>query len=72
MHPASRGLLAVSSTQFAHLLWPGASSEKACEKEFTDYYDIVPDYKNPKGMGGAGEMTTRTIFKRHIGGAMKK
>jgi hypothetical protein len=54
MHPASRGLLAVSSTQFAHLLWPGASSEKACEKEFTDYYDIVPDYKNPKGMGGAG------------------
>jgi hypothetical protein len=65
MHPASRGLLAVSSTQFAHLLWPGASSEKACEKEFTDYYDIVPDYK-------PGEMTTRTIFKRHIGGAMKK
>jgi len=31
-----------------NLLWPGASSEKACEKEFTDYYDIVPDYKNPK------------------------
>jgi len=24
-----------------------------CEEEFTDYNDIVPDHKNPKGMGGA-------------------
>jgi len=30
--------------------------EKACEKEFSDYYDVVPDYKNPKGMGGAGRV----------------
>jgi hypothetical protein len=22
-------------------------------EEFTDYNDIVPDHKNPKGMGGA-------------------
>jgi hypothetical protein len=24
-----------------------------CHIEFTDYNDIVPDHKNPKGMGGA-------------------
>src|SRR6516165_1723911 len=24
-----------------------------CEIAFTDYNDIVPDHKNPKGMGGA-------------------
>ena len=24
-----------------------------CHIEFTDYTDIVPDHKNPKGMGGA-------------------
>jgi len=24
-----------------------------CHEEFTDYNDIVPDYRNPKGMGGA-------------------
>jgi hypothetical protein len=24
-----------------------------CHEEFTDYNDIVPDHKKPKGMGGA-------------------
>ena len=24
-----------------------------CHEEFTDYSDVVPDHKNPKGMGGA-------------------
>jgi hypothetical protein len=24
-----------------------------CHEEFTDYNDIVPDHKSPKGMGGA-------------------
>lgn len=24
-----------------------------CQAEFTDYMDIVPDHKDPKGMGGA-------------------
>jgi hypothetical protein len=24
-----------------------------CHEEFTDYNDIVPDHKDPKGMGGA-------------------
>lgn len=24
-----------------------------CREEFTDYNDIVPDHKEPKGMGGA-------------------
>ena len=24
-----------------------------CHQEFTDYNDVVPDHKNPKGMGGA-------------------
>lgn len=24
-----------------------------CHQQFTDYNDVVPDHKNPKGMGGA-------------------
>jgi hypothetical protein len=24
-----------------------------CSEEFTDYNDVVPDHKEPKGMGGA-------------------
>ena len=24
-----------------------------CHEDFTDYHDIVPDHRNPKGMGGA-------------------
>ena len=24
-----------------------------CHKEFSDYSDIVPDHREPKGMGGA-------------------
>jgi len=24
-----------------------------CQEEFTDYNDVVPDHRNPKGMGGA-------------------
>jgi hypothetical protein len=24
-----------------------------CHEEFTDYNDIVPDHRDPKGMGGA-------------------
>jgi hypothetical protein len=24
-----------------------------CHQEFTDYSDIVPDHRDPKGMGGA-------------------
>jgi len=24
-----------------------------CHEEFTDYNDVVPDRKDPKGMGGA-------------------
>jgi len=24
-----------------------------CHQEFTDYNDVVPDHRNPKGMGGA-------------------
>jgi len=24
-----------------------------CHQVFTDYHDVVPDHKNPKGMGGA-------------------
>ena len=43
-----------------------------CHEKFTDYNDIVPDHKNPKGMGGPGETTTRTTSKRHIGGVTKK
>jgi len=24
-----------------------------CHEEFTEYADVVPDHRNPKGMGGA-------------------
>ena len=24
-----------------------------CREDFTDYNDVVPDHRNPKGMGGA-------------------
>ena len=41
-----------------------------CHHEFIDYNDIVPDHRDPKGMGALGEMIIRTIFKQHIGGAM--
>jgi hypothetical protein len=43
-----------------------------CHHEFIDYNDIVPDHRDPKGMGALGEMIIRTIFKQHIGGAMGK
>jgi hypothetical protein len=43
-----------------------------CESKFTDYADVVPDHKRCKGMEERGEMTTQTIFKLRIGGAMKK
>lgn len=43
-----------------------------CNEVFTEYSDIVPDHKNPRGMGGAGGTTTRTISRRPTGGAMEK
>ena len=43
-----------------------------CHEKFTDYNDIVPDHKNPKGMGGPGQTTIRTTSKRHIGCVTKK
>jgi hypothetical protein len=43
-----------------------------CHHEFTDYNDIAPDHRDPKGMGALGEMIIRIIFKQHIGGAMGK
>ena len=42
-----------------------------CHEEFTDYNDIVPDHKEPKGMGGRGETTIQTISKQRVGGAME-
>jgi hypothetical protein len=43
-----------------------------CHHEFTDYNDIVPDHRDPKGMGALGEMTIRTTFEQLIGGATGK
>jgi hypothetical protein len=43
-----------------------------CSEEFTNYNDVVPDHKEPKGMGERGGTIIRTISKQHIGGAMKK
>ena len=42
-----------------------------CHHEFIEYNDIVPDHRDPKGMGALGEII-RTIFKQHMGGAMGK
>jgi hypothetical protein len=44
-----------------------------CHQEFTDYNDIVPDHRDPKGMGGRrGGMSTQTTSKPFIGGAIRK
>jgi hypothetical protein len=43
-----------------------------CQEEFTDYNDIVPDYRNPKGMEEGGGMITQTISRRRTSGAMKR
>jgi len=43
-----------------------------CHEDFTDYNDVVPDHKNPKGWEERGGMTTRTISRQRIGGATKK
>jgi hypothetical protein len=43
-----------------------------CHEEFTDHNDIVPDHKNPKGMGGAWRDDHRTISRQRIGGVTKK
>jgi hypothetical protein len=39
-----------------------------CHEEFTDYNDIVPDHKNPKGMGEHGEITIQTTSGQPMGG----
>ena len=35
-----------------------------CHEEFTDYNDVVPDHKEPKGMGGAWRDDHPTISQR--------
>jgi hypothetical protein len=37
-----------------------------CHEDFTDYSDIVPDHKNPKGMGGAWRDDMRRRTSRPI------
>lgn len=39
-----------------------------CHEEFTDYSDVSPDHRNPKGMGERGATITQTTFKQYIGG----
>ena len=36
-----------------------------CHHEFIDYNDIVPDHRDPKGMGALGEMIIRNIQATH-------
>jgi len=44
-----------------------------CHEEFTDYNDIVPDHRDPKGMGGAWRETIiRIIFKQLTSGVTEK
>ena len=33
-----------------------------CHEEFTEYNDVVPDHRNPKGMGGAYRSKARKSF----------
>ena len=42
-----------------------------CLEEFTNYSYVVPDHREPKGMGGARGMITRKISKPHIGGVIQ-
>ncbi len=43
-----------------------------CHEEFTDYNDIVPDHREPKGMGGAWRDDHPDTFRQRIGGATKR
>jgi hypothetical protein len=43
-----------------------------CHEEFTDYNDVVPDHKHPKGMGGAWRDDHPDNIQATPGGATKK
>ena len=43
-----------------------------CHEEFTDYNDVAPDHRNPKGMGGAWWDDHPDNIQADIGGATKK
>jgi hypothetical protein len=43
-----------------------------CDEPLTDYSDVVPDHKEPKGMGGAWRDDIPRTSKLHIGSAMKR
>jgi hypothetical protein len=43
-----------------------------CHEEFTDYNDIVPDHRNPKGMGGAWRDDHPDNIQANIGGVTTK
>jgi hypothetical protein len=40
-----------------------------CNRQFTDYGDVVPDHINPRGMGGAWRDDHPETFKPFTGGA---
>jgi hypothetical protein len=43
-----------------------------CHEDFTDYSDIVPDHKSPKGMGGGWRDDHPDNIQAHIGGVTKR
>ena len=43
-----------------------------CHEEFTDYNDVVPDHKSPKGMGGAFRDDHPDNIRQRTIGAMEK
>jgi len=42
-----------------------------CHQSFSNISEVVPDHKNPKGLGGGKRDDHRTIFKPRIGGAIR-
>jgi hypothetical protein len=43
-----------------------------CHEEFADYNDVVPDHRNPKGMGGAWRDDYPKLSRQCIGGVTKR
>jgi hypothetical protein len=43
-----------------------------CHEEFTDYNDIVPDHRDPKGIGGAWRDDHPDNIRQRTGGAMER
>src|SRR6266478_3051162 len=43
-----------------------------CHEEFTNYNDIVPDHREPKGWKAGSETTIQATCRQHTSGAMER